>query len=102
MTDQKKRLNIFLIFWNGLDFFCILSGLVMIHFFSKLFAAIACFVIVFPPYPLILVLRRRYSKCFVFTQKSQSFLDWLLALCLLFKQLCNLNDDVYGFDHVVG
>lgn len=78
-----------------------LSGLEMIHFFKRLLAAIACFVIVFPPHLLILVLRRTCLKCFIFTQKSQSFLDWLLALCLRFKLLCNLNDDIYGFDHVV-
>ncbi len=35
------------------------------------------------------------------TKKPVLFLDWLLALRLRFKLFCNLNDDIYGFDHVI-
>lgn len=59
-----------------------LSGLEMIHFFKRLFAAIACFVIVFPPHLLILVLRRTRLKCFIFTQKSQSFFGLAFGIML--------------------
>ncbi len=59
-----------------------LSGLEMIHFFKRLLAAIACFVIVFPPHLLILVLRRTCLKCFIFTQKSQSFFGLAFGVML--------------------
>lgn len=71
---QKKRLNILLIFLNGFDrFVCILSGREIIHFLNRLFAAIVFFIFAFPPHPLIVVLRTELLKCFIFTQKNQSF-----------------------------